>query len=416
METLIQVYTPLPLDKGCLEFFPLAIPLTSNTNLDFDMRVAILLGSNSRGGMERQAYLLAKGLRERNIFVVILFNSRPTPSANGIDWGDIPTEYTWKSQLFSFITHCNIARLLKKYNIDIFHVFFWKNMEFCAPTQKFAPNTQFIGSQRDTSFGSNKIIRDRLRESCKHYRYISCNSHATKQLMDKFQVCPINKIQVINNGIADPNRSLQIGVGKFSQSRYRILFPNRFHPNKDPFLFIDACGEVLSIRDDIDILFAGSGEEEGNMRNHCDALGISHRCHFLGSLTPEEIPYAHVDIVINCSNSLEGMSNVLLESLANGTPVVATKVGGNVELLANKEFGRLVDIGDKNGLVDGINYFLNLGEKEKYDLNSTAKDFISTTFSTKTYVDSHIDYYSNCLEKRQSNVNTKELQTSIQPS
>ena len=112
------------------------------------------------------------------------------------------------------------------------------------------------------------------------------------------------------------------------------------------------------------------------MKQRCEELGIMHKCKFLGSLLPEEIPYSEADLVVNCPSGREGMSNVLMEALAHGVPVVATTVGGRPELLDNHSFGRLVPINNKRALIEAMRDFLMLTKTERVELKKLALKYV----------------------------------------
>jgi glycosyltransferase involved in cell wall biosynthesis len=88
------------------------------------------------------------------------------------------------------------------------------------------------------------------------------------------------------------------------------------------------------------LLIAGNGPEEATSRRWPKQCGVSERVRFLGALTQPELRehYGAVDALVLAS-SREGWANVLLESMACGTPVIASDVGGTAEV------GRLPDAG-----------------------------------------------------------------------
>ncbi len=370
------------------------------------MKIGILLGPNGRGGMERQANLLAQGLLTRGISTRVIFNSRPFWSREGMDWTLVPHQYLWRYKPWEQLAQRYLAWLLQRHGIDLLHVFFWGNMEFAVGAMKWASDVTFVGSQRDTDFVTHREINGRLKKACVSYEYVSCNSQVTRELMDTLDICPPNKVKVIYNGIVVPEASL--GTEGVNPHNLRtILFPNRLFSYKNPLLFVDACATVCRRLGNIRIIVCGSGDLEGTMKKRCRELGIMNLCNFLGSVLPEEIPYREADLVVNCSSSLEGMSNSLMEGLANGVPVVATKVGGNPELLSDHGFGRLIPIDDKDALVNAMCELLTISTEEREVLRKESREYMLRNFSVDRLVNEHIAFYNEVLAKRSAEKNSK---------
>lgn len=101
---------------------------------------------------------------------------------------------------------------------------------------------------------------------------------------------------------------------------------------------------ALPLLPEATLLIAGSGPEEGRLRRQAEALGVAARVRFLGPLPHDALAeiYNAADVTALAS-SREGFPNVLLESLACGTPVVASRVWGTPELITTPTVGRLVE-------------------------------------------------------------------------
>lgn len=102
--------------------------------------------------------------------------------------------------------------------------------------------------------------------------------------------------------------------------------------------------EAMQQLPDYQLLVAGSGVEEKSLRDLVGQYGLLDRVTFLGALPQDELIqyYSAVDALILAS-SREGWANVLLESMACGTPVVATPVWGTPEVVANPVAGVLTE-------------------------------------------------------------------------
>ena len=103
------------------------------------------------------------------------------------------------------------------------------------------------------------------------------------------------------------------------------------------------------------LLIAGDGPERGRLENLSNALKVSDRVTFLGALPHEQLHkiYAAADALVLAS-SREGWPNVLLESMACGTPVVASNIWGNPEVVSRPEAGVLMGERSVAGVAEGV--------------------------------------------------------------
>lgn len=102
--------------------------------------------------------------------------------------------------------------------------------------------------------------------------------------------------------------------------------------------------EALQALPDWQLVIVGSGEEHGRLAALAEHCGVVGRVRFAGYQPQSELAawYSAADVLVLCS-SREGWANVLLESLACGTPVVATRISGTPEVIRSPVAGRLFD-------------------------------------------------------------------------
>lgn len=108
----------------------------------------------------------------------------------------------------------------------------------------------------------------------------------------------------------------------------------------------------------IALCFVGDGPEESALRRLAAELGVSDRVRFAGRQPPESMKrwFGAADASVLASDR-EGWANVLLESMACGTPVVATRIWGTPEVVAAPEAGILVERTPAS-IADGIRRLL----------------------------------------------------------
>lgn len=112
--------------------------------------------------------------------------------------------------------------------------------------------------------------------------------------------------------------------------------------------------------DDAHLYVAGDGRLRAGLEARARSLGVADRVTFLGYVPDDDLPalYASADAFALPTRALEGFGLATLEALASGTPVVATPVGGSVELLGPLDGAlpapALVDAATADALADGL--------------------------------------------------------------
>ncbi len=121
----------------------------------------------------------------------------------------------------------------------------------------------------------------------------------------------------------------------------------------------DLVIKALPMLPGCDLLIAGDGPEDANLRRLAQTLGVGDRVRFLGRIGHEQLceVYGAADVLVLAS-SREGWANVLLEAMACGTPVVASNVWGTPEVVAAPEAGLLMEERTPEALADAVRRLL----------------------------------------------------------
>jgi glycosyltransferase involved in cell wall biosynthesis len=119
-----------------------------------------------------------------------------------------------------------------------------------------------------------------------------------------------------------------------------------------PF-FLEAAAVVAARLPDVYFVIAGDGAERKKLEEYAVDLGIGRRVLFAGFRTdvPDLLSQAALSVLPSLS---EGLSNSLLESMAAGVPVVATRVGGNPEVVDDGVTGLLAPPRDSIALAHAM--------------------------------------------------------------
>jgi glycosyltransferase involved in cell wall biosynthesis len=120
---------------------------------------------------------------------------------------------------------------------------------------------------------------------------------------------------------------------------FTLLTVGHLVPVKAQELIIAALAELPGVR----LLVAGDGPNRGMLEELARRIGVHDRVEFLGAVPQAQLPayYNAADAMVLASER-EGWANVLLESMACGTPVIASRVWGTPEVVAAPEAGLLL--------------------------------------------------------------------------
>lgn len=127
---------------------------------------------------------------------------------------------------------------------------------------------------------------------------------------------------------------------EYGFTRPTILSVGSLTEVKDHALLIRAMTHVP----EADLAIAGQGPLRSSLEQLAAELGLGSRVRFLGNIAHDALPdlYRAAD-VFALTSQREGLANVWLESLASGTPIVITPVGGAREVIDRPEAGRLIE-------------------------------------------------------------------------
>lgn len=187
-------------------------------------------------------------------------------------------------------------------------------------------------------------------------------------LKDEMQQLGIDgdSVYVLRNGVdlerfspVDDRAALR---GKLGIDGQTLLSVGHLIERKGHDLIIEALKHLPGFR----LLIAGDGPDEKALKKQARDAGLDDRVIFLGALLQAQLReyYCAVDALVLAS-SREGWANVLLESMACGTPVVATNVWGTPEVVAAPEAGVLTEARSAQAIADGIvNLFENYPSRE----------------------------------------------------
>lgn len=208
--------------------------------------------------------------------------------------------------------------------------------------------------------------------TCYHF-----NSRTVANMYHNYFFLPKRKITVISNGIEIKKYDIQIDPTQkkkdlhIPQDKIIIGCVAKLRKQKGHKYLISAFAEVLKNNPNVFLLFVGDGDERENIERQIKNLEIANDVLLLGNRNDVSELLQVIDIFI-LPTLFEGMSNALMEAMADGRPIITTDIPENREIIENKETGLLIPAKNDIALADAIQRMLGaeqqmkmLGEKAK---------------------------------------------------
>jgi glycosyltransferase involved in cell wall biosynthesis len=183
--------------------------------------------------------------------------------------------------------------------------------------------------------------------------------------------------------------------------------------HKDPINFVRAVAHARRIVPELQALLVGDGPLHGDVAREIHTLMLDGAIHLAGYRLDADGLLAAADVVALSSRE-EGMGSVLLDALAFGRPVAATRAGGIPEVIVDGECGLLADIRDPEGLGAAIARLITdrqLAARLASRAGARAKDF-----SVERMTDRTIEVYERVIEGAAVASRTRRASASISDS
>ncbi|MSR85590.1 glycosyltransferase [Candidatus Uhrbacteria bacterium] len=193
-------------------------------------------------------------------------------------------------------------------------------------------------------------------------QFFICPSQFMKKTMEEWGE-PVKQLVQIPYAIDLPQDVAQGGGGY-------LLYAGRLSVEKGLAGFIQAAAQVP----EQPIKIAGRGPQEAELKKLAKELKADH-IEFLGFVEPSKLAgiRRQAEAVVMPTVSYENLSLALLEAMADGLPCLATKIGGNPELVEDSVNGFLVKPGDMDDWVHTLTRFFAVPQEVKREMGSVSR-------------------------------------------
>jgi glycosyltransferase involved in cell wall biosynthesis len=342
------------------------------------MRVVRVIARLNVGGPARQVVVLDQQLRRLGCETLLVYGAPggsegtldDLATARGVPTLAMPTLGRRISVVRDTITWLRLVRVLFSTQPDVVHTHTAKagtlgriaaavynttrrRSRRCAVVHTFHGNVFSgyfgrIGSR--LTQGAERMLA-RLTD-----RIITLSVQQRDEITTRFRIASAAKVDVVGAGHdLDPLLALPADADtRRSEFGWRdsdvvVGYVGRLVAIKDVATLVRAVAAIAPACPGLRLLVAGDGDQRDALEALTRELGIGDRARFIGWSTELPRLYAAMDVVALTSLN-EGMPASLIEGMAAGRAVVATRVGGVPELVVDGENGRLVEPGDVNAI------------------------------------------------------------------
>jgi glycosyltransferase involved in cell wall biosynthesis len=307
------------------------------------------------GGAERLVVDLARRLRPDFEPVVCCLDERGA-WARELDDAGVRVHVLGRRPGFQPGLGRRLARLAAEENCGVVHCHQYSPFVYGCLAKWFSPQLRLVFTEHGRLAGaevsSKRRLANRVLARTPGRFFAVC--HELRQFLEA-EGFPAGRLEVCYNGIepgevasptsrADARRRLDV-----PEDAFVVGSVARLDPVKDLGTLLSAFRRLAADREDARLILVGDGPERERLEASAREGGLAGRVHFLGARDDVRRLLPALDVYVN-SSTYEGVSLTIVEAMATGLPVVATRVGGTPEVLEHGVNGRLVPAGGAEAL------------------------------------------------------------------
>lgn len=202
----------------------------------------------------------------------------------------------------------------------------------------------FIGTEQSLGWGEGKSRW--LRRIV--YRKARLCIAASRAVQEEFRKLGVKNIEIIPNGVdlekfTAKDRCVACGTSDVRHKEFVILSVGRLEKIKGHKYLIEAFTVIKKEIPNAKLILVGDGSERFNLEEQIEELAIKDSVQFIGEVSHNDLPhyYHKADVFVMPSLS-EGFGIAVIEAMACGVPVIASRVGGLADIISDGENGLLI--------------------------------------------------------------------------
>jgi L-malate glycosyltransferase len=339
------------------------------------------------GGTERLVIDMARALsQEANVSVICLDEAgewAPQLTEFGVSY-----EVLGRKPGFDWSLILKIRRILRRIKNPVVHCHHYTPFVYGALASMGIPGSRIVYTEHGRFDDGRPSLKRRIANM--FFGHLRGEFFAVSHDLRKHLIAegfPAKRMQVNHNGIdvgpiaGAAERAHARAILGFTDTDTVVGTIARLHPVKDLGVLLRAVA-ALETHPRVKIALVGDGQDRASLEDLARSLSISDRVVFAGQRDDARELLAALDIFVNCS-IIEGISVTVLEAMATGLPVIATRVGGTPEVVVDKISGLLTPSRSPDSVTAALCTLLDNRELAG-QLGSAARTSATTRFSMST--------------------------------
>jgi glycosyltransferase involved in cell wall biosynthesis len=364
------------------------------------IRVVHIVPTLDASGAEKQLALLAANTPKDRFDVHVIALTRGGPYEKMLEEAGVPVHVICKKLKGDPFALLRLIRLLKQLKPTIVQTWLFAANAYGRFAARRARVPHVIASERCVDSWKSKTQLTLDRWLMRWTDAVAVNSQAVKAFYTH-QGIPREKLHVIPNAVtpAEPvgdRAALRKEMGVREES-FVLGFVGRLWPQKRVDDLIWAADILRLAEWPIEVVIVGDGPRRAALERFVENMKEQDAVLFLGQRSDARRLIAGFDALVLPSD-FEGMPNVVLEAMAAGTPVVASRIPGTTEVIADNETGLLFEAKRQSDLARKIQRLLEepgLGAR----LAENAKKVVAEEFTVEAMTKGYVGLYEAILNR-----------------
>ncbi|OAI52722.1 hypothetical protein AYO47_05995 [Planctomyces sp. SCGC AG-212-M04] len=367
------------------------------------LRVTYLIPTLDRSGAEKQLVLLAAGLPRDQFSPEVIALTRGGPLEEDLERANVPLTILGKRGKFDPRTLRLLKKRLREHPPDVLHTWLFAANAYGRLAAPRGSAVKTVVSERCVDSWKARWQLWLDRRLIGRTDTLLANSESVAKFYEEQRV-PRSLITVIPNAVVPPPapaiaRAEFLKSLGFAPETKLVGIIGRLAKQKRVDDLLWGMQVLRQADQTARMVVIGDGPERANLEQHARDVEVSDFVKFLGHREDAASLIRHLD-VFWLGSSFEGMSNSLMEAMAAGTPVIASDIPPNRELITHGMHGYLANVGDGVAFAQySVKLFGDAELREK--IIAAARERMRTEFSVEQMVRRHTEVYERLVAKQE---------------